>query len=72
MDDYREQAAAYALGALSDDERRAFDMHMMACAACAAEARLMAVVAAALAYAADADAPAAAVRERVIQSARDD
>ena len=43
-------AAAYVLGALEPDERRAFEAHVAECATCAEEVRALRPVADALAH----------------------
>ncbi|MEV8456354.1 anti-sigma factor [Streptomyces sp. NPDC052095] len=53
-------AAAYALGALDDGERRAFDAHLQACEACRLEAAEFEATAARLAAAVSQPPPAAA------------
>ncbi|MFB9593690.1 anti-sigma factor [Streptomyces racemochromogenes] len=53
-------AAAYALGALEDDERTAFDAHLHACEACRQEAAEFEATAARLAAAVSQPPPAAA------------
>ncbi|MFD9727186.1 anti-sigma factor [Streptomyces sp. NPDC059072] len=53
-------AAAYALGALEDDERQAFDAHLQACEACRQEAAEFEATAARLAAAAAQPPPASA------------
>ncbi|MFJ3921599.1 anti-sigma factor [Streptomyces sp. NPDC090022] len=58
-------AAAYALGALEDDERRAFEEHLQACEACRLEAAEFKATAARLAAAA-AQPPPAAAKARVM------
>ena len=50
-DELREQAALYALGTLTGQERAAFRTHLASCAECAAEVRALAPAAAALAHA---------------------
>lgn len=62
-------APAYALGALDDDERAAFEAHLATCDACAAEVRAHAEVAALLPYALVDEAPPASLRARVLAAA---
>ena len=63
-------APAYALGALDEDERLAFEAHLATCAACAAEVRAHADVAALLPYALVQEAPPASLRDRVLAVAQ--
>jgi len=63
-------APAYALGALDEDERAAFEAHLATCAACAAEVRAHAEVAALLPYALEHEAPPASLRDRVLAVAQ--
>lgn len=63
-------APAYALGALDDDERAAFEAHLATCDACAAEVRAHAEVAALLPYALVDEAPPASLRARVLAAAQ--
>jgi anti-sigma-K factor RskA len=62
-------AAAYALGALDDDERVAFETHLATCEACAADVRAHAGVASLLPYALVAQEPSAGLRARVLAAA---
>jgi anti-sigma-K factor RskA len=62
-------AAAYVLGALDDEERRAFDEHLPACEQCQEEVEALGEVAAALAYAPEGPAPPEALRGRIIEAA---
>ncbi|MFE3514438.1 anti-sigma factor domain-containing protein [Streptomyces sp. NPDC059166] len=57
---------AYALHALPDDERLAFERHLSACEACAQEVRELSATAARLGLAVSA-APPAVLRERVLR-----
>lgn len=68
--EWQEQAAPYALGILSPDERRAFEAHLAGCDACRADVRAYTGVAAALAHAAPAAEPPGALRDRVMAEAR--
>jgi anti-sigma-K factor RskA len=65
-DEWRDQAAAYALGALTADERKAFEAHLATCAECTAEVRSLMPAAAALAEAVPQVEPPAALRARVL------
>jgi len=62
--------AAYALGALDDDERQAFDAHLEGCERCRDEAVALAEAASALAYAPEGPAPPEALRGRLLEAAR--
>jgi anti-sigma-K factor RskA len=66
----REQAAAYALGALSRDERVAFEAHLLDCDECGDEVRSFSSVATALASAVPPAQPGARVRERAVAVSR--
>ena len=68
--EWQEQAAPYALGILSPEERRAFEVHLAGCDACRADVRAYAEVAAALAHAAPAAEPPGTLRDRVLAEAR--
>ena len=71
--DMHELAAAYALDALDDEERRAFEAHLDACALCRGEVASFGDAVLALAAGAagdDAPAPAAGLRERILDAAR--
>lgn len=68
--EWQEQAAPYALGILSPEERRAFEAHLAGCDACRADVRAYTEVAAALARAAPAAEPPGALRDRVRAEAR--
>lgn len=65
-----ELAAGYALDALDDDERVAFEHHLEGCEQCAADVRAFRETAALLAYAAESPEPRAELRERVLEEAR--
>jgi anti-sigma-K factor RskA len=62
--------AAYALDALDDEERRAFDAHLETCERCQADAIALAEAAAALAYVPEEAAPPEALRGRIVEAAR--
>lgn len=68
--EWQEQAAPYALGILSPEERRAFEAHLAGCDACRADVRAYTEVAAALAHAAPTAEPPGALRDRVLAEAR--
>ena len=63
-------AAPYALGALSAEERAAFEAHLADCAICRAEVQALREVSGLLAHAAAAATPAPALRERILREAR--
>lgn len=63
-------AAAYALNALGDDERRAFDAHLAECERCRQEVASLGAAAAALAYAQEGPVPPAELRERILVAAQ--
>jgi anti-sigma-K factor RskA len=71
-DELRELTGGYALGALSDADRRALESHLDGCAECAREVRELAVVAGGLALAVPQVDPPAALRERVLRAATQD
>jgi anti-sigma-K factor RskA len=68
--EWQEQAAPYALGILSPEERGAFEAHLAGCDACRADVRAYTEVAAALAHAAPTAEPPGALRDRVLAEAR--
>jgi anti-sigma-K factor RskA len=61
--------AAYVLGTLEPDERRAFEAHLATCAACAEEVRTLRPLPDALAQAAPLRTPSAGLRRRVLAGA---
>ncbi|EGX55173.1 hypothetical protein SZN_34202 [Streptomyces zinciresistens K42] len=65
-DDLHRMAGAYALHALPDDEREAFERHLAGCAPCAQESAELAATAARLGLAAAA-APRREMREQVLR-----
>lgn len=65
-----ELAAGFALDALDDDERGAFEQHLAGCDRCAEDLRTFRETAALLAFAADAPEPRAELRQRVLEEAR--
>jgi len=66
----RELAAPYALGALSDAERKAFAAHLLSCPECQAEVRSFERVTGLLALGAPGAVPPPGLRERVLAEAR--
>ena len=68
--EWQEQAAPYALGILTPEERRAFEAHLAGCDACRADVRAYEEVAAALAHAAPPAEPPGTLRDRVLAEAR--
>ena len=60
-------AAAYALDALDDSERREFEEHLADCEQCSDELEGLRHAAAALAYVPEGPAPPAALRERLLE-----
>lgn len=67
---HHDELAAYALDALSDEEREAFEQHLAGCPRCAEELTGLRETAAVLAFAADAPEPPAGLRQRVLEEAR--
>ena len=65
-----EQAAPYALGALDDAERQAFESHLATCDICTAEVRELKSVASLLASAAPRVEPPSTLRDRILADAR--
>ena len=65
-----ELAAGYALDALDDDERTAFEQHLAECEQCAADVRAFRETAAMLAYGAEGPEPQPVLRERLLEEAR--
>jgi anti-sigma-K factor RskA len=63
-------AASYALGALDDDERRTFEVHLETCVACRAELRSQLDVVAALGRSLPSINPPEGLRSRVLDEAR--
>jgi anti-sigma-K factor RskA len=68
--EYADQAAAYALGALTPAERADFEAHLANCALCAAEVRSFAPVVGDLGMTNPAAAPSPAVRDRLLSAIR--
>lgn len=71
LDESREQAALYTVGALPDEERSAFEQHRLVdgCDVCAAEVAGFAPVVEHLAFATPLQTPPQHVRERILQQA---
>lgn len=67
-----ELTAAYALDALDDEERRAFEEHLADCGRCRAELADFSQTAALLSYGVPPTTPPAALRERILAEARSD
>jgi anti-sigma-K factor RskA len=67
---FEEQAAAYALGALDSEERRAFEAHLEECASCARLVCDFEAVSLGLGQAVDERAPSPALKARVLAIAR--
>ena len=65
-----ELVAAYALNALDDDDRVAFEEHLADCEQCTAALADLRDTAAALAYVPETVAPPAALRSRILETAR--
>jgi anti-sigma-K factor RskA len=68
-DELRELTGGYALGILSEPERRELEAHLPTCQACAEEVRSFAQVASGLALAVPQVDPPAALRARVLRAA---
>jgi anti-sigma-K factor RskA len=62
--------AAYALDALDESEQRAYEQHLARCEQCQAELAEFTATAGALAFAAEPAAPPAALRLRIVETAR--
>ena len=67
-----ELAAGYALGALDEDDRRAFDEHLAGCETCREELASLLDAAAALALAEEGPEPPPALRTRVLSAAHEE
>jgi anti-sigma-K factor RskA len=63
-------SAAYALDALDDDERRAYEEHLAGCERCREEVASFSSTAEVLAYAAGPGAPPPPLRDRILVAAR--
>ena len=68
-DELRDLSGGYALGILSEAERRAFEAHVSTCAECGEDVREFVAVASGLARAVPQVDPPAALRERVLRAA---
>jgi len=69
-DDIHEQVAAYALNALDEDERRAFERHLDECEMCRAELPAFEEAAVALVTAIEPVDPPPQLRDRILEEAR--
>jgi anti-sigma-K factor RskA len=67
-DELRELTGGYALGVLSEAERRELEAHLPTCPACEREVREFAAVTGGLAYAVPQHDPPAALRDRVLRA----
>ena len=65
----REQAAAFALGALGDEDRTEFEAHLLVCDECDDDVRSFTRVATALAYSVPPAVPDESLRARVVDAA---
>lgn len=65
-----EQAAAYALDAIDDEQRRDFETHLVGCAICRTEVAELRAVVSSLAHAAPVETPPDELRARVLREAR--
>lgn len=65
-----DDAAAYALGSLSPEERAAFEAHLAGCATCQSELDELRDVAGLLAHATPTETPRPELRDRILQEAR--
>lgn len=65
-------SAAYALDALDEDERRAYEDHLAGCERCRAEVAAFSSTAEALAYAVGPAGPPPMLRDRILVAARDE
>jgi anti-sigma factor RsiW len=70
--DLHDQVAAYALDALDDDERQAYEAHLAGCEQCRADLAGLTDTAGALGLAADAADPPEGLRGRILDAARDE
>lgn len=67
-----ELTAAYALDALDEREAQTYEAHLRDCERCRADLRELQQVASALAYAAPAAPPPSALRDRIVERAREE
>ena len=68
-DELRDLSGGYALGALDETDRRAFEAHLPTCPECAEDVRAFATVASGLALAVPQVDPPVALRDRVLRAA---
>ena len=71
-EDLHELTAAYALEALSADERREFELHLSDCERCRVELAALSKTVGALAYAVEGPVPPGELRDRILAAARED
>ncbi len=71
-DQLHDLSAAYALDALDDDGRAAFEAHLRDCESCRADVASFGTTVETLAYASEGPAPAAGLRDRIVQAAREE
>jgi anti-sigma-K factor RskA len=71
-EDAHELAAAYALDALSVDERQQFETHLLECERCRTELATLQETVGALAFSAEGPVPAAELRDRIVLAAREE
>jgi anti-sigma factor RsiW len=71
-DTLHDLTAAYALDALEADDVRAYEQHLAACERCQEELASLSAAAGSLAYAVLPAEPPPALRERILQAARDE
>ena len=70
--DLHELVAPYALDALDADERADFERHLAECERCSAQLADLQEAVAALAFAVEGPEPPAALRGRILESAREE
>src|SRR3954454_12547985 len=68
--EFRDQAAAFALGSLNDTDRLAFEAHLLTCGECEDEFRSFAQAVSALAHSARPVEPDSSVRDRIVNATR--
>jgi anti-sigma factor RsiW len=71
-DQLHDLSAAYALDALDDEERAAFDAHLRDCEPCRADVASFGTTVETLAYASEGPAPPAGLRNHIVQAAREE